>query len=131
MIVDPSLTYRNHYKSSVWQTEADTVTTLGTDAGMSPCQRKPSSKTVSLRIICFLFNPQVYQAMIIEDRGLIRRDKEMEKYFREQRAMRFREWGIISLEGNEFDIDGNAIVSVVGDMEEGGEEVEEQEVWDM
>ena len=69
--------------------------------------------------------------MIIEDRGLIRRDKEMEKYFREQRAMRFREWGIISLEGNEFDIDGNAIVAVVGDMEEGGEEVEEQEVWDM
>ena len=69
--------------------------------------------------------------MIIEDRGLIRRDKEMEKYFREQWALRFREWGIISLEGNEFDIDGNAIVAVVGDMEEEGEEVEEQEVWDM
>ena len=79
----------------------------------------------------YLFDSQVYQALIIEDRGLIRRDKEMEKYFREHRARRFREWGIISPEDDELDLDGN-ILSRGGDMLQGGvEDVETEEVWGM
>ena len=63
---------------------------------------------------------------------LIRRDREMEKYFRERRVKRFREWGIISQEqGDDFGGE-DAIALVLGDgnMPEGGVEAPaEEECW--
>ena len=56
----------------------------------------------------------------------------MEKYFRERRVKRFREWGIISQEqGDEFGGE-DAIALVLGDgndMPEVGVEAAEEECW--
>jgi fructose-1,6-bisphosphatase/inositol monophosphatase family enzyme len=78
-------------------------------------------------------NSQEFKSLITKDRLLIRRDREMEKYFRERRVKRFREWGIISQEqGDEFGGDEDAIALVLGDgnmPEEVGVEAAEEECW--
>ena len=58
---------------------------------------------------------------------MIRRDKEMEKYFREHRVRRFQEWGILSPEDDDVVVGGSDLN--LGDIQEGDVGGYEGEVW--